>query len=237
MLATKSGIDDIGQAGIGDLAGPLVAQNGRYVRYQTLYNRAAFDAIVGHKFYLRDHLPVIPSPRPDTPVFQFPNGSIAIKAAWLDMAGFSRARRKRFYTRKAVVKDPASGKCSTVTVGLVGLHIVQKTASRPQWIWSSFEQVDTAPNFQGAVGTFTLNDGTPGPMPAENPLTAGAAGEAARAALQRDTVGAGADPFRHLGDQSRLSGVVEGHGMGILQADCDAVAAAAGESGAAGAGE
>jgi hypothetical protein len=55
-------------------------------------------------------------------------------------------------------------------VGLVGLHIVQKTPSRPQWIWSSFEQVDTAPNFQGAVGTFTLNDGTPGPMPVENPL-------------------------------------------------------------------
>jgi hypothetical protein len=50
------------------------------------------------------------------------------------------------------------------------LHIVQKTPSRPQWIWSSFEQVDTAPNFQGAVGTFTLNDGTPGPMPVENPL-------------------------------------------------------------------
>ncbi|MEO8371353.1 MAG: hypothetical protein ABI806_19360 [Candidatus Solibacter sp.] len=170
ILASKSGIDDIGQAGIGELAGPVAAQNGRYLRYQTLYNKAMFDAIVANKFYLREHLPPIPSPRPETPVYQFPNGSVAIKAAWLDMAGFSGARRKRFYMRKAVVKDPGTGKCSTVTVGLVGLHIVQKTASRPQWIWSSFEQVDTAPNFQGAVGTFTLNDGTPGSMPAENPL-------------------------------------------------------------------
>jgi hypothetical protein len=171
ILASKNGIDDIGQAAIGELAGPVVAQNGRYLRYQTLYNRAMFEAIVANKFYLRDHLPVIPSPRPDTPVYQFPNGSVAIKAAWLDMAGFSGARRKRFYMRKAVVKDPSTGKCSTMTVGLVGLHIVQKTESRPQWIWSSFEQVDTAPNFQGAVGTFTLNDGTPGAMPAENPLS------------------------------------------------------------------
>jgi hypothetical protein len=170
VLATRNGIDDLGQAGIGELVGPLVAQNGRYVRYQTLYNRLAFDEIVQNRFYLRSSLPVVPSPRPNAPVFQFPNGSIAIKAAWLDMAGFSAARRKRFYTRRAIVKDPDTGKCSAVTVGLVGLHIVQKTPSRPQWIWSSFEQVDTAPNFQGAVGTFTLNDGTPAPMPAENPL-------------------------------------------------------------------
>jgi hypothetical protein len=171
VLCSRNGIDDIGQAGIGELVGPLVAQNGRYVRYQTLYNRVEFEQIVGNQFYLRSHLPAIPSPRPDAPVFQFAVGSIAIKAAWLDMAGFSKARRKRFYTRSAIVKDPASGKCSSVTVGLVGLHIVQKTPSRPQWIWSSFEQVDTAPDFQGAVGTYTLNDGTPGPMPDENPLS------------------------------------------------------------------
>jgi hypothetical protein len=52
----------------------------------------------------------------------------------------------------------------------VGLHIVQKSASRPQWIWSSFEQTDSIPLFQGGVGKFTFNDGTPAPMPAENPL-------------------------------------------------------------------
>ena len=91
VLASKNGIDDIGQAGIGELLGPLVVQNGRYVRYQTLYNRVEFDEIVRHKFYLRSNLPLVPSPRPDAPVFQFANGSIAIKAAWLDMAGFSRA--------------------------------------------------------------------------------------------------------------------------------------------------
>ena len=235
VLASRNGIDDIGQAGIGELLGPLVAQNGRYVRYQTLYNQVEFDEIVRNKFYLRSNLPVVPSPRPNVPVFQFANGSIAIKAAWLDMAGFSRARRKRFYTRSAMVKDPATGKCSSVTVGLVGLHIVQKTPSRPQWIWSSFEQVDTAPNFQGAVGTFTLNDGTPGPMPAENPL---ALMPLARQPAAPFNVIRSAQAPIHFDTSVTNRGyqeLLQEHGLAVLQAGGDAVAAAAGKSGAAGA--
>lgn len=170
VLAAATLEGDIGQAGIGELTGPLVAQNGRYVRYQTLYNQVAYDFIVRNRYYLRDHLPAIPSPRPDLPVLQFPNGSIAIKAAWLDIRGLSREILPRLYKRSAMVRDPETGACSTETVALIGLHIVQKTPTRPQWIWSSFEQVDTAPLFAGTVGDFLLNDGTPTPMPEENPL-------------------------------------------------------------------
>ena len=170
VVASFNGYDDIGQAGIGELTGPLVAQNGRYVRYQTLYNKIAYDYIVSNGYYLRSRLPEVPSPRPALPVMQFPYGSIAIKAAWLDLKGFSAEQKRRFYTRSAIVKDANTGKCSTTKVGLVGLHIVQKTASRPQWIWSSFEQMDSVPLFQGGVGKFTFNDGTPGSMPAENPV-------------------------------------------------------------------
>jgi PPK2 family polyphosphate:nucleotide phosphotransferase len=52
------------------------------------------------------------------------------------------ANPERFYTRKAWLMDLATGNCSQTTVGLVGTHIVQKTKSRPQWIWTSFEQID-----------------------------------------------------------------------------------------------
>jgi hypothetical protein len=43
-------------------------------------------------------------------------------------------------------------------MGLVGLHIAQKTARAPQWIWSTFEQIDNVPPIAGdevdpAVGT------------------------------------------------------------------------------------
>jgi hypothetical protein len=171
VLGAFNGIDDIGQAGAGELAGPLAAQNGRYVRYQTLYNRTAFDFIVRNKYFLRSNLPKVPSPRPATPVMEFPNGSVVIKAAWLDMAGFPAEQVKRYYTRPVVMRDPATGACSRVTAGLVGLHIIQKTASRPQWIWSSYEQIDNVPPSRfGEAVRFTFHDGGKSPMPAENPL-------------------------------------------------------------------
>lgn len=171
VLGSFNGIDDIGQAGAGELAGPLAAQNGRYVRYQTLYNQTAFDFIVKRGYYLRANLPKVPSPRPTIPVLEFPAGSVIVKAAWLDMVGFPADQVKRFYTRAAILRDTATGACARRTVGLVGLHIIQKTASRPQWIWSSFEQIDSVPPSRfGERVKFTFHDGSESKMPAENPL-------------------------------------------------------------------
>jgi hypothetical protein len=171
VIASFSGIDDVGQAGAGELAGPLAAQNGRYVRYQTLYNQTAFDFIVRNRYYLRSNLPKVPSPRPVTPVMEFPAGSVVVKAAWLDMAGFPASQVQRYYTRSAIVRDPGTGACSRLTVGLVGLHIVQKTATRPQWIWSSYEQIDNVPPSRfGDPVKFTFHDAGKAGIPAENPL-------------------------------------------------------------------
>ena len=86
-IGSASGIDDIGQAGIGVLDPPVVAQNGRYVRTLTLFNQVAFDHIVRNRFYLRSALPSVPSPRPERPVIEFPTGSIAVKTAWIDVSG------------------------------------------------------------------------------------------------------------------------------------------------------
>jgi hypothetical protein len=172
VLASFNGLDDIGQAAAGELAGPLAAQNGRYVRYQTLYNRTAFDFIVKNGYYLRSNLPAVPSPRPATPVMEFPMGSVIVKAAWLDMEGLPAEQAKRYYTRPAMVRNAGGATCSRVTVGLVGLHIIQKTPSRPQWIWSSFEQIDSVPPSRfGERVKFTFHDGSAAKMPAENPLS------------------------------------------------------------------
>jgi hypothetical protein len=171
VLASANTLEDVGQAGAGELTGPLAAQNGRYVRYQTLYNKTAFDFIVRNKYYLRANLPKVPSPRPATPVIDFPMGSVIFKAAWLDMAGFPADQVKRYYTRPAVMRDPVSGACAKVTAGLVGLHIIQKTPSRPQWIWSSYEQIDNVPPSRfGDPVKYTFHDGGKSTMPAENPL-------------------------------------------------------------------
>lgn len=171
VLGAATDWGDIGQAGAGDLLGPLVAQNGRYIRVETRYNRAAYDFLVRNKYYLRSNLPSADGTSHPVPVMQFPFGSTVVKAAWLDLTGFSDAQRRRFYTRTAIVRDPSTGKCGNVTVGLVGLHIATKTPSRPQWTWSTYEQADLVPPAQpGGPGKFILNDGTDAPMPEENPL-------------------------------------------------------------------
>jgi hypothetical protein len=63
----------------------------------------------------------------------------------------SPAIRARFFRRLAWIYTPASGAqpatCERGEVGLVGLHITQKTPSRPQWAWATFEQVDNVPPF------------------------------------------------------------------------------------------
>ncbi len=73
VLAASTPYGDIGQAGIGELTGPLVAQNGHYVRYQTLYNQIAYDYIVRNRFYLRDHLRPSPARGPMFPCSSSPS--------------------------------------------------------------------------------------------------------------------------------------------------------------------
>jgi hypothetical protein len=159
LLASFSEFGNLGEAGFGDLTHALPAQNKTWVRYSTGFNKSEFDTIVSGRLYLRAQLPA------NGVTFQ--NGAIDVKSSWIDMANIPHP--ERYYTRKAWVKDPVTGSCSSapITVGLVGLHIVQKSPSRPQWIWSTFEQIDNIPSTAGSPSAFT--DGTATPMPASDP--------------------------------------------------------------------
>jgi hypothetical protein len=77
----------------------------------------------------------------------FDVGSTEIKAAWRILTDKDTADvRNRYYVvPNAQVFDPASKKCIALDIALVGFHIVTKTKSRPQWIWSTFEHVDNVP--------------------------------------------------------------------------------------------
>ena len=125
ILASTTKFQNLLQAGFnGKLVGPLVAQNNTYVRYLTSFNELEFNQIFNAQWYLRDNLKNGVS---------FSNGSIDMKTSWIDMTDIPQP--ERFYTRKAWLTDLSTGSCSEKTVGLVGMHIVQKTHSRPQWIW------------------------------------------------------------------------------------------------------
>jgi hypothetical protein len=137
-----------GEPDIGHL---LVAQNQTYVRYQAAYNKKIFDTIVNKDLYNPDTVGGIPRPGTNNPVPAGaiePDESMTVKSAWIELpkSGPKQIDASRFYVREdAWVQEPGLQTCRKATVGLVGLHIVYKTKSRPVWIWSTFEHVDNVP--------------------------------------------------------------------------------------------
>jgi hypothetical protein len=136
-------LEDFNEAGFGHVpAGPLVAQNRTYVRYEVHMNKTQYNYIRGDPgdsktaLYLRQNLV-------RNPVLSFPAGSIEVKAAWRE---FRLPQEKdfldRYYHVDALLVDRQTRISKKKTMGLVGFHIVQKTPTRPQWIWSTFEHVD-----------------------------------------------------------------------------------------------
>jgi hypothetical protein len=144
VLASFHEFGNVGEAGVGSLVNVLVAQNQTYVVYLAAYNKLEFNLIDSPEkpLYNAANLPSPPTGS-DPPVVPSPIGAMTLKSSWIDMTNI--ARPERFHKRTAWVKNLATGVCEKKTVGLVGLHIVQKTPNRPQWIWSTFEQVDNVP--------------------------------------------------------------------------------------------
>jgi len=77
-----------------------------------------------------------------------PFGTIEIKAGWR-VLNSAEIASKRFKTATARYYENANNPCyNESTFGLVSLHIIQKTASAPYFIYATFEQADnimTAP--------------------------------------------------------------------------------------------
>jgi hypothetical protein len=148
----------------------LTDQSGQLVRYEIRFDRDSFDYIIGRGFFNGNTQDAF------TEVFNFPSGAeggplgaIETKAAWKVLS--STDDEKRFFTEDATIIDsrvdtatgrvdkehgvyltcnlPGEGPCCHRKMGLVGFHIAHKVKGLPQWVWSTFEQVDNAP-IQGA---------------------------------------------------------------------------------------
>lgn len=144
--------------------GPLVDQNGAYARFEIHANRAMFDYI------LQNHLYSKAGQKAFTGTVSFPcgggndAGSIMVKAAWKVLGPGDDP--SHFHTIHALVytkssKNPAIHEtCTRQTLGLVGLHIGRRLNISSQWVWSTFEQVDNAPDdtaVQGGTATGKFN--------------------------------------------------------------------------------
>jgi hypothetical protein len=135
-------------------SGPLVDQNGKWVRYQVLVNREEFEYIFENELYSQDGQ-VKFSQKPQENMVDFPvnegtkrHGAIEIKLAWKELG--EHDDKSRFYHTHitVTVAEPAKPgeppKSKEIEAGLVGMHISMRTQSSPEWIWATFEQIDNA---------------------------------------------------------------------------------------------
>lgn len=144
--------------------GPLIDQNGEYVRFEILVNQAMYGFILTNKLYSKaGQAAYNPGGVVAFPSGQLngPPGAVMLKIAWKILG--SGDDPKRFHTALAYVYDPGPApSCELKQVGLVGLHISHKTVNAPQWVWSTFEHVDNAPLIGGAPQShYNFNDALP----------------------------------------------------------------------------
>lgn len=176
--------DEQAVKGDGTLPGVLTDQKGRIVRYEVRMNRTLFDYIRSHRLYES-------RVQAQTDSVAFPNGAILVKAAWRELTA---DEAPRFLTTTAWVYDLKDGKPvhrRRRLMGLVGFHIVQKTPSAPQWVWSTFEHVDnvtgTHPSFARTTATTPVNTqtrpGTPSQLTRLTPIGPVALNQEQQAAL------------------------------------------------------
>lgn len=140
-----SNLSDIKQA----FSGPLIDQNGEFVYYEIMIDPHEVDYLCANTLYNINGQVAFSQGggKVDMP-FGTPHldwsGSTELKFAWRILKP-GKDDFSRFYTTPAVVIDQGpDGKQleRKVTVGLVGMHIAHKSSTSPQWIWSTFEQVD-----------------------------------------------------------------------------------------------
>lgn len=136
----------------------LTAQSGILTLYERRMNEDEYNYIVKNKLYNANvQQAFVKSPGISLPdgtaasAAYGSTGSIETKAAWLELP--NSADWPRYKISKAVVTYPGQ-KPKQVVVGLVGLHIIHKTALGQQFIWATFEHRDNVPSkSQVAAGT------------------------------------------------------------------------------------
>jgi hypothetical protein len=143
--------------------GPLIDQDGHYALFDILMNKVMFEYIQTNNLYSKEGQrlsKIDPIDFPEGVNLEKPKvvknpgpgkmGAVMVKVSWriLDPA---KDDLKRYHTADVLIyfpgepysKEPV---CIEKKLGMIGFHVGHKTVSAPQWIWSSFEQVDNVPD-------------------------------------------------------------------------------------------
>lgn len=136
---------------------PLIDQQLNDVYYTIAVNEPAYDFITGCDLY-REQCGITLAPdllEPTTkpvvniplkyPNLAFPDQSIELKNSWKVLTP-DELTSNSFYTTYGSVKSPGKPCMENVALGLVGMHIVSKTPTHPEFIWATFEHKNNAPD-------------------------------------------------------------------------------------------
>jgi hypothetical protein len=149
--------------------GPLIDQQGHYAIFDILMNRQMFNYIMANHLNTKAGQAANSNLSVDFPAGENSKGEFGafmLKVSWRILSP-GEIQAKNFHTVDALVLTPPSAtrRCLVETLGLVGFHAVHKTASRPQWIWTSFEHVKNVPDraevtakkFNGPYNFYSVN--------------------------------------------------------------------------------
>lgn len=136
-------------------SGPLVDQHGNWARYEIRVDREEFDYIRQNGLYSQDGQAAFSKNNSvDLPVNSGDkHGAIELKLAWKELTDDDDA--SRFYVTEIDAQTSEAGPGvhhRKMKVGLVGMHISMRTESSPEWIWSTFEQIDNVRVNKNAEG-------------------------------------------------------------------------------------
>jgi hypothetical protein len=136
---------------------PIVDQRGRWVHYGIEMNQTMYNYLLSCNLWqtacFNNFGPSISFPSGSQPG----QNSIEIKTAWRVMETCNLPDSPKtncqpdnlanYYTAQAAIQpySAADPSCHTVTVGLVGMHVVTKTPNHPEFIWASFENLTNDP--------------------------------------------------------------------------------------------
>ena len=142
------------------VGGTLTDQNGQLVRYEIRFDKKEFDYIVTNQFYNYDIQAAATN-------IDFPDGTVEVKAAWRIFVDGKdvEATRQRYYRVMANITEGGDPSVER-ELGLIGLHVIQKTPSRPQWVWGTWEHVD---NLGHGPKSCTDTDASDAPISLWNP--------------------------------------------------------------------
>jgi hypothetical protein len=168
---------------VGDIneakGGPLVDQDGRYVQFEIRVDPQLCQVVTSCQFYTTSCVNAVFQ---NDPNFRFPAGNVAsntpgvaeMKLAWRVMetcnlpdspANCKPTDLTKFVTVPNVSVSPyspANNGPVTVTLGLVGFHLIQKTPSHPELIWATWEHISNNPVCSGSDNSTCQDHSTQG---------------------------------------------------------------------------